>query len=325
LLKEGDGGGVPDDEELEVRRLENMQVRESSKGVYMGPIVRFILHLLERCPHILDGELRAQLVGVTELGTEQKKNKEAKVVFLRWHGEFQDKKRGQPLDWSQVTGDVLKRYFANLKGTKGQMKGQAAGKSTKSTARSAVLHLFSMFGQRMSADADTALTALWKGMKRDFQDLKASGKVSIHEGKRAIPMHLFESLLSSMQKSEKVEGIFAHLYSVICLNLGCRSGNTAGIKLSHFSGAGDSIGVQFMHQKNDQEGETAEYLRHMFANPYKPFRCPVLSLGIYWGCHGFAADGSLFGGSKQDNRYLKLLHTYVKDMEVYVCFLLCLF
>ena len=164
-------------------------------------------------------------------------------------------------------------------------------------------------------------------MKRDFQDLKASGQVSIHEGKRAIPMHLFEALLSAMQKSERAEGVFCHAYSVVSLNLGCRSGNTAGIKLSHFSGTGDSVGVQFMHQENDQEGEMAEYLRHLFGNPYKPSRCVILSLGIYWACHGFAADGSLFGGSKQDNRYLKLLHIFVKNMEVVVscCVVLMVF
>lgn len=166
FLKEDDSDGFADDEELEVRRLENMQVRESSKGVYLGPLVLFVLHLLERSPEMFDRELRAQLEAATARGSEAKKKREAKGVLLKWRSEFQEKKRGPPLDWTQVTGDVLKRYFANLKGTRGELKGKAAGKSTKSTARSAVLHLFSMFGQSLSSEASAALTGLWKGMKR---------------------------------------------------------------------------------------------------------------------------------------------------------------
>ena len=182
----------------------------------MGPLILFVLHLLERSPEMFDRELRAQLEAATARGSEAKKKREAKGVLLKWRSEFQEKKRGPPLDWTQVTGDVLKRYFANLKGTRGELKGKAAGKSTKSTA--AVLHLFSMFGQSLSSEASAALTGLWKGMKRDFQDLKASGQVSIHEGKRAIPMHLFEALLSACRNQRGQRVSFATL-TQLCLSI----------------------------------------------------------------------------------------------------------
>jgi hypothetical protein len=133
---------------------------------------------------------------------------------------------------------------------------------------------------------------------------------------------MFEALMGAIISSDRPEGPFVHAYSLLSLNLGCRSGNTAGIKTNHFSGASDSAACQFMHQKNDQEGEMADYLRHLFANPFNPKMCVILSLGIYWACRGFSSDGSLFPGSRQDNRYLKALHSFVDELKVstFSCF-----
>ena len=78
----------------------------------------------------------------------------------------------------------------------------------------------------------------------------------------------------------------------------------------------------------------AKYMRHLFANPKKPHMCIILSLAIYLACVPPTPNAvKLFGGSKQDNRYLKVmywsklvnsnllipllksLHTFVKMIE----------
>lgn len=293
-----------------------MQIRESSKNAYKGPISKFLLYLIAKQPDLVNADFLAKLNQIpSDAPTKTRKRLTSQALE-----EWARARRGvPPLVWKDISGPLMKRYFANLK----DEKGEPAGKATKSTARSAVLHLFSRFDAVMEVETSAALTSLWKSIKRDYQDLKAAGKVKIDEGKSAVAMELWEKLMDYMLASDRPEAIFCHLYSLLSLNLGCRSGNTAGIMLVHFSGASDSVACQFMHQKNDQEGEMAEYLRHLFANPFLPSTCVVLSLGIYWACHGFDSEGFLFPGSRQDNRYLKALHSFVLALKVIMCCVVC--
>lgn len=130
--------------------------------------------------------------------------------------------------------------------------------------------------------------------------------------------HIFQLFLL-----ETTDGAFAHLYSLLSLNLGCRSSNTAGIALQHISAGTDHFVIQFVHQKNDQEGEMQGYERHIFANPLNPVMCPILALAIYLSIVPFREGGvMLFDGTKangrsnQDERYLKILKRIIESDSI---------
>ena len=61
----------------------------------------------------------------------------------------------------------------------------------------------------------------------------------------------------------------------------------------------DALGVFFAHMKNDPEGKRPRDARHIYANPYMPDICPILSLGVYLACHPTVLSevGKLFKGN----------------------------
>ena len=88
----------------------------------------------------------------------------------------------------------------------------------------------------------------------------------------------------------------------------CRVGNSIGVCVSHLEWRGDALGVFFAHMKNDQTGERPRDPRHIYANPLMPDVCPILALGMYWMCFPPRPGANhLFPGSKQDDRYGKIL------------------
>jgi hypothetical protein len=300
-------------QDAEVNRLEDKKVRVSTKATYRSPQVKFLLYLL-------DNHVEATSKGLSDAAGTLAGKKRKLAVRTYLNSSFALKT--SPILFDQVTTDDVKRFFATLT----KQDGTKVGLSGVGTARSSVLHLYSSFNkvlhsrinwceifefcllQQMPAEMEAALTVLWKGIKRDVQDRKADWDLPVEEGKSPLPIDLYELLMLKMFMSERAEGPFTHLYSLLSLNLGCRSNNTAGIAFSHFSWQIDALGCLFMHHKADQEGEMAKYMRHLFANPKKPHMCVILSLGIYLACTPPAPNAvKLFAGPKQDNRYLKVI------------------
>jgi len=76
----------------------------------------------------------------------------------------------------------------------------------------------------------------------------------------------------------------------------------------------DALGIYFAHMKNDQSGERPKDPRHVYSNPLKPEICVLLSLGIFLLCFPFQKDQNfLFSGSKQYDRYTKILHSFLSN------------
>jgi hypothetical protein len=82
------------------------------------------------------------------------------------------------------------------------------------------------------------------------------------------------------------------------------------IQKEHIVGCvGDAMTIQFAHTKTDREGKGASLKRHLiYANPYMSEICPVVSVGRrYLSSNPTCANGRLFSGTKQYDRFLKLL------------------
>ena len=81
------------------------------------------------------------------------------------------------------------------------------------------------------------------------------------------------------QEDGSNESIFGHCFLTLTSNLMmCRSKNTILVQREHIDRSGDAMTIQFTHSKSDREGQDAGNKRHVYADPFMPAICPVLSI-----------------------------------------------
>jgi hypothetical protein len=89
-------------------------------------------------------------------------------------------------------------------------------------------------------------------------------------------------------------------------NLGCRTNNTEGIRLSHLFWQMDALRIDFGITKTNQSGDKPE-TRLLLTNLALPFICPVTNLALYLATlSGNAKDNELlFEGGQQASHFQK--------------------
>ena len=99
------------------------------------------------------------------------------------------------------------------------------------------------------------------------------------------------------------------------LNLMSRSQNAVTICKGRLKTEGDSLVIYFAHQKNDHTQSMSDFGRHIYANPFNPEICPILSLGLYIVERGiFYSDlQQIFPGNKQGDRFNRILGDWLPD------------
>ena len=145
-----------------------------------------------------------------------------------------------------------------------------------------------------------------------------NGNGRITTGKVPLSFALYKEICGWMLEDDSPSGRFAHTFLVLSWNLACRSSNTKTIHYHHLAWAGDALQVYFAHMKNDQTGDRPRDPRHIYANPYNPTVCPLLSLTMYLLVTPPTSSSALFPGSDQYNRYNKYLRNLLERKEVYV-------
>ncbi len=302
---------VDDGLQQQVDAIGEKVVREQSKGIYMGAAAKFLFFLREHLPERLTATFGRAMRHIPDGATE-------KVVLAAIKAYLKAQpRRPAPVVFENVTANDVQLWMTSLR----KRSGEPAGKSTYGTSRSAVLHLFRMYGVLMDPAVASRLTVWFKGLKRELADRAARGEGKVTEGKLPLEHSLMIFLMETSLASPKKGATFARVYLLLTWNLMCRAGNTGSIHHNHLEWKDDALGVYFAHQKNDQEGDRPRDARHVFANPLRPAICPILALAIYWTCFGFR-DGStkLFAGSDVYSRFLKsfkeLLHEDLVDVEL---------
>jgi len=88
-----------------------------------------------------------------------------------------------------------------------------------------------------------------------------------------------------------------------------RVGNAVQICKNHLEWRDDALLIYFAHEKTDQTQSKPGDPRHIYANPYQPAICPVLSLGIFFLAFDITKndDPQIFSGSDQYCRFHKSL------------------
>jgi len=78
------------------------------------------------------------------------------------------------------------------------------------------------------------------------------------------------------------QGIFGHCVMTTMWNLMARVKNGVGLCRTHFEVDGDALLIYYAQEKTDHQGRKARDPRHVYANPFMPEICPILSLGLYF-------------------------------------------
>jgi len=118
-----------------------------------------------------------------------------------------------------------------------------------------------------------------------------------------------------MLTSKGMNGVFSHAVFTTMWNLMSRVGNAVSICKSHLQWSEDALLIFFAHEKTDQTQSKPGDPRHIYANPYQPSICPILSLGIFFLVTDVSSSRSnfVFPGDSQYGRFQKSLMTRYAD------------
>eukprot|EP00048_Salpingoeca_helianthica_P006694 m.101557 g.101557 ORF g.101557 m.101557 type:complete len:665 (+) comp14090_c7_seq3:760-2754(+) len=221
-----------------------------------------------------------------------------------------------------VVRDHFLTFLHQLKAV--QTPEENASLNTKQSMRSALVCLFKDYDKTLSEAAKGELERNFQAKKRIHAKQLQEGQGNVNVGKAPLSFGLFAEVCRLLMGSHLAIGgamtqaraeallltyVFAHCMLTLSWNLACRVSNTATVCYSHMSWANDAMQIVFAHMKNDQTGERPRDPRHLYANPFQPEVCCVLSLGIYLLCFQVGANnnGHLFGGPNPADRYSSIL------------------
>ena len=172
--------------------------------------------------------------------------------------------------------------------------------STYDGFRSAINHLYRESNVKMPDEMVNCFSRYIKGSKRINLAAKQTLGLKISEGKLHMTVPVYEFLCKTMFDSKKPEHIFAHTFTVLDWNLMKQVENVVNAKIAHISFRNDAIVFLFSKSKAHQDG-AEEYLGpwHVYANPQKPWLCPVLAMARFCFMYPevFALSCPLFEGN----------------------------
>eukprot|EP01013_Petalomonas_cantuscygni_P032228 TRINITY_DN586_c0_g1_i1.p1 TRINITY_DN586_c0_g1~~TRINITY_DN586_c0_g1_i1.p1 ORF type:complete len:790 (+),score=56.99 TRINITY_DN586_c0_g1_i1:18-2387(+) len=129
-------------------------------------------------------------------------------------------------------------------------------------------------------------------------------------GKDPLKYLLYKRIQEDIFSDDTSDVIFARAFLSLNWNLLARPTNIECLRAQHLEWKEDALGIRFIVSKRDQEGEHADEIRHVYANPVTVKVCPILALAMYLFTIGVVprnTDDALFPGADQYQRYDKAL------------------
>lgn len=195
--------------------------------------------------------------------------------------------------------------------------GKCIAFSTMNGISSAINDLYREKNVKMAEETKLKISSFMRGYKRLVNEKKQKGEIPIFEGKRNLPYPGYCALaLYSIKSQNSRDGsLFSHVFMVLAWNLFARSHSVASIMLNHINWENDCLLLTLPKHKGDQEGTNVSP-KHIYANPFKPEICPILSLAIcVFSTNVFHRNGSdwcLFSGGSLEGKFSHWLQTTLK-------------
>lgn len=265
-----------DDDRLQ--RLQDLQEQTSqvrsqmismrSRNVYSSPVIHFLRWVYEYKPHLITDEFR----GITEDGRIPTRREVVAFLAIR--------PRIPPFKFDDFAAPDFVNWILSVR----KADGSVPVFTTFKGYRSALNNLFRDYGYSVGDEFKEEMTNHFKGLKRQAAHTVAVGDAPIKVGKDPLDFPLYRFLARQFMKNSNREYTFGHAFLTCCWNLMCRSNNVVSICFSHMEWKNDALRIYFSQMKNDQFGERPRDPRHIYANPFMPEICPILSLGTFKRC-----------------------------------------
>ena len=180
------------------------------------------------------------------------------------------------------------------------------GESTFGNARAAIRDLFYQVGQLWKKDSnfEREIHDWCRANSRTIAEYRLQGRTKANIGKR----HMFFDLYLAIAKQYFHDGLlFEWAYHVLTWNLMTRGCSTSALRWTHIQTGNDSCVFVIPKSKADQEGVKLDP-KHVFANTFNPYICPMYALGMYTLCLRYQHPTDIFPGGQQLSRFAKSLH-----------------
>ena len=129
--------------------------------------------------------------------------------------------------------------------------------------------------------------------------------------KKEMSFSLYRWLGETLFQLSSPQDFFTHATMTTSWNLLCSIDSTTHILVDHLEWMEDALCINFAHSKTAPEGDPNWHMRYIYANPFMPEICPLVSLGVYFLV--FGVGQILFPERGQDSCYRKQLHSVLSS------------
>lgn len=290
-INDNDGRVVDDN----AQSLVDMRICNDTKDLYQGRIRHFQQWLVENHPEGIDeGGQVAVPISI--------------VILMAFFGYLSQAahSRDQLQSPADIPEDAVEPYSVSY------IKGY----------RSAIVNLYTERMTRLSEEADIQLTGALDGYEKLINRLRQRGLFKIEEGKRPFLMEGYQLLAKQLMKSIPTERggtwsfcLFGWPFLLLMWNLMSRSDSVDKILLNHMDWKGDCLVIQEQGHKGDQTGDN-KYWKHIYANVYEPWICPILALAVLIFTSGYRGERpQLFTGNNSKNRFGNILRDVMQALS----------
>ena len=194
--------------------------------------------------------------------------------------------------------------------------GQIPSFNNVKSKRSGFKYFWALKG--INAPEDT-LSRFMAGYKRQEIKRNADAGLTTDNAKEPLNFNCYKILARAFMKGKPDDcylWTFAHTYFLLQWNSLSRNETMQKLSLTKIKWADDALQLYFIKMKNDQNGTQSVKPKHIYANPFTPEICPILSLGIYFSVTRFDPSCNLlFPGSGQDQRYSRAFDVLLKGND----------
>jgi len=294
---------VPEETINRATMVKNTLLSDSSLKSYVSLLSQFADYCAHSYPHLLTDDLRSKIEPLDE--SEWKR-------FARNYAKTTPKPPSSMFKLDRIS-KVFCTWVTSLKVTKKNGQTKEASYSLRNSCRSAMVWLFTLFNEPTSTfDVQANLTL--HELKVDHTKRVAQGFGSVKRGKDPLSFEGYCNIADVLIKSIDSKALFTHTVFTTMWNLMSRVGNAVKICKSHLQWSEDALLIFFANEKTDQTQSKPGDPRHIYANPYQPAICPILSLGIFFLVIDITSSPGnfVFSGESQYCRFQNSLSQFVK-------------
>ncbi|KAF0730381.1 hypothetical protein Ae201684P_013259 [Aphanomyces euteiches] len=189
--------------------------------------------------------------------------------------------------------------------------------------RSALVDLYRNRKLEIDPNVDGELRRVLDGYDKTINSLKQRGIMDINEGKRHLKSKGYNLLATKLMTATLDSSgqtwsnvVFAWSFFVIVWNLMSRSDSVEKIMLHHLDWVEDALSIEEQGHKGDQTGAD-KFGKHVYANPYEPWKCPILALSVLLFTYPDRLDGKhqLFVGTDNKGRFGRTLRRILMSLS----------